>query len=120
MFFVPTQFENARDLAKIGKPVDRGEWGETPPTVDAYDNPQLNEIVFPRGHTAATFLRPQARRRVQLWRHRGSHSGTKYAWLRSIRAPNSILAAISRIGTPEDLKSFQERGECVVKTVRWL
>src|SRR5713101_6126952 len=47
--FRSTQFENARDLAKIGKPVDRGEWGETPPTVDAYDNPQLNEIVFPAG-----------------------------------------------------------------------
>jgi putative endopeptidase len=37
------------DAAKIGKPVDRGEWGMTPPTVNAYYNPQLNEIVFPAG-----------------------------------------------------------------------
>ncbi|MCC7400275.1 MAG: M13 family metallopeptidase [Chitinophagaceae bacterium] len=35
--------------AKIGKPVDRTEWGMTPPTVDAYYNPPMNEIVFPAG-----------------------------------------------------------------------
>lgn len=37
------------DRAQIGKPVDRGRWGMTPPTSDAYYNPQLNEIVFPAG-----------------------------------------------------------------------
>jgi predicted metalloendopeptidase len=37
------------DLGKIGKPVDRGEWEMTPPTVNAYYNPNLNEIVFPAG-----------------------------------------------------------------------
>jgi putative endopeptidase len=37
------------DAAKIGKPVDRAEWGMTPPTVNAYYNPQMNEIVFPAG-----------------------------------------------------------------------
>jgi putative endopeptidase len=37
------------DTAKIGKPVDRGEWGMTPPTVNAYYNPLMNEIVFPAG-----------------------------------------------------------------------
>ena len=36
-------------LAKIGKPVDRTEWGMTPPTVNAYYNPSMNEIVFPAG-----------------------------------------------------------------------
>jgi endothelin-converting enzyme/putative endopeptidase len=44
-----TEFESHRDLAKIGKPVDRGEWGMTPPTVNAYYNPQLNDINFPAG-----------------------------------------------------------------------
>ena len=34
---------------KIGNPVDRGEWGMTPPTVNAYYNPSMNEIVFPAG-----------------------------------------------------------------------
>jgi putative endopeptidase len=42
-------FEMHRDLAKIGKPVDRGEWGMTPPTVNAYYNPQMNDINFPAG-----------------------------------------------------------------------
>jgi putative endopeptidase len=42
-------FEFNRDLAKIGKPVDRGEWGMTPPTVNAYYNPQMNDINFPAG-----------------------------------------------------------------------
>lgn len=36
-------------MAKVGKPVDRTEWGTTPPTVTAYNNPPLNEIVFPAG-----------------------------------------------------------------------
>jgi predicted metalloendopeptidase len=42
-------FEQSKDLAKIGKPVDRGEWGMTPQTVNAYYSPQLNQIVFPAG-----------------------------------------------------------------------
>jgi predicted metalloendopeptidase len=40
-------FEHDRDLAKLGKPVDRSEWGMTPQTVNAYYNPLFNEIVFP-------------------------------------------------------------------------
>jgi putative endopeptidase len=40
-------FEQARNLAKLGKPVDRSEWGMTPQTVNAYYNPAFNEIVFP-------------------------------------------------------------------------
>lgn len=42
-------FEVARQTARIGKPVDRAEWGMTPPTVNAYFNPTMNEIVFPAG-----------------------------------------------------------------------
>ena len=42
-------FESKRELNKIGKPVDRTEWGMTPPTVNAYYNPKMNEIVFPAG-----------------------------------------------------------------------
>jgi putative endopeptidase len=42
-------FESHRQLAKIGKPVDRGEWGMTPPTVNAYYNPAMNDINFPAG-----------------------------------------------------------------------
>ena len=42
-----TTFEYQRQLAKLGKPLDRTEWGMTPQTINAYYNPQLNEIVFP-------------------------------------------------------------------------
>jgi len=42
-------FESRREIARIGKPVDRTEWGMTPETVNAYFNPEQNEIVFPAG-----------------------------------------------------------------------
>ncbi len=41
------RFENERDMAKIGKPVDKDEWFMTPQTVNAYYSPEMNEIVFP-------------------------------------------------------------------------
>ena len=43
------QFESRRDINKIGKPVDHGEWDISAPTVDAYYNPQMNDINFPAG-----------------------------------------------------------------------
>jgi endothelin-converting enzyme/putative endopeptidase len=43
------EFESHRQLNKVGKPVDRGEWGMTPPTVNAYFDPQMNDINFPAG-----------------------------------------------------------------------
>jgi len=53
-------FEVRRDLAKIGKAPDRGEWGMTPPTVNAYYRPSANEIVFPAGMLQPPFFDPQA------------------------------------------------------------
>lgn len=53
-------FEVNRLLKKIGKPVDRDEWGMTPPTVNAYYNPTLNEIVFPAGILQPPFFDPNA------------------------------------------------------------
>jgi endothelin-converting enzyme/putative endopeptidase len=50
------QFEFARDLAKIGKPVDKGEWQMTPPTVNAYYDPQMNNVNFPAGYLQAPFF----------------------------------------------------------------
>jgi putative endopeptidase len=54
------QWASARDWAKIGKPTDRTEWGMTPPTVNAYENPLLNEIVFPAGILQPPFFNPNA------------------------------------------------------------
>jgi putative endopeptidase len=50
------RFELHRQLAKIGKPVDRTEWGMTPPTVNAYYDPSLNEIVLPAGELQPPFF----------------------------------------------------------------
>ena len=45
-----TRYEVRDDLSQIGKPVDRGRWGMTPPTMNAYYNPQMNEVVIPAGY----------------------------------------------------------------------
>jgi len=49
-------FDEARDLAKIGKPVDKGEWQMTPPTVNAYYDPQMNNVNFPAGYLQPPFF----------------------------------------------------------------
>jgi putative endopeptidase len=54
------EFEYDRLLAKLGKPVDRDEWGMTPMTVNAYYNPVLNEIVFPAAILQPPFFDPNA------------------------------------------------------------
>jgi putative endopeptidase len=54
------EFEFRRQLAKIGKPVDRGEWQMTPPTVNAYYDSQLNTINFPAGILQPPFFDKQA------------------------------------------------------------
>jgi putative endopeptidase len=51
---------NNFQMNKIGQPVDRTEWGMTPPTVNAYYNPSMNEIVFPAGILQPPFFNAQA------------------------------------------------------------
>ena len=53
-------FESDYQLAKLGGPVDRNEWGMTPQTVNAYYNPGLNEIVFPAAILQPPFFDPNA------------------------------------------------------------
>nr|WP_304621709.1 M13-type metalloendopeptidase [Rugamonas sp. CCM 8940] len=50
------QFEYNKELNKLGKPIDREEWGMTPQTVNAYYNPEMNEIVFPASILQAPFF----------------------------------------------------------------
>jgi putative endopeptidase len=54
------EFEARRQISKIGKPLDRNEWGMTPPTVNAYYSPPRNEIVFPAGILQTPFFDKQA------------------------------------------------------------
>ena len=54
------EFNNADDIAQINKPVDRARWGMSPPTVNAYYSPTMNEIVFPAGIMQPPFFDPNA------------------------------------------------------------
>lgn len=54
------EWQYSRELAKIGKPVDKTEWGMTPQTVNAYYNPVNNEIVFPAAILQPPFFNPKA------------------------------------------------------------
>ncbi|MFA6262713.1 MAG: M13 family metallopeptidase [Bacteroidia bacterium] len=54
------EFDYARDVAKLGKPIDRDEWGLSPQTVNAYYNPSLNEVVFPAAILQPPFFDAQA------------------------------------------------------------
>lgn len=58
--FRAAEFENKRELAKIGKPVDRSEWITSPATVNAFYDPTMNDINFPAGFLQAPVYDPQA------------------------------------------------------------
>ena len=107
-------FESRRELAKIGRPVDRGEWGMTPPTVNAYYNPLQNEIVFPAGILQPPFFNPHRDDASNYGavgvvmghelthgfddegRQFGPHGNLRDWW------------------TPADAKAFEERTACLV------
>jgi predicted metalloendopeptidase len=108
------EFEYARQLAKIGKPVDRMEWSMTPPTVNAYYSSGMNEIVFPAGILQPPFYNPNADDAVNyggigaVIGHEISHGfddqGSKF----------DGKGNLHEWWTPEDRKNFTERGDCVV------
>ena len=109
------QFEFKRDLNKIGKPVDRAEWGMSPPTVNAYYDPEMNEIVFPAGILQPPFFDPNADDASNYGAmgavigHEMTHGfddeGRKFDAQGNLRD----------WWTPEDEKNFNERAACVEK-----
>jgi len=76
-----SQFEHHRDINKIGKPLDRGEWGMSPPTVNAYYNAQMNDINFPQ---ECCNLRSMTQNwtRLQITAHRWHDRSRVDAWIR--------------------------------------
>ncbi|WP_460581851.1 M13 family metallopeptidase [Hymenobacter arcticus] len=58
--FATAEWRSKDNTSKFGKPIDRGEWGMTPPTVNAYYNSSMNEIVFPAGILQPPFYDPKA------------------------------------------------------------
>lgn len=109
------QFAVKDDLSTINKPVDRGRWGLTPPTSDAYYNPLLNEIVFPAGILQPPAFSLQATDAVNYGAigvvigHEISHGFDDQG------AQFDAQGRLKNWWAPEDLKQFQARGECVVK-----
>lgn len=59
-YFRYYEFDHMEDVAKIGKPVDKADWGMTPQTINAYYSPVRNEIVFPAGILQPPFFDMQA------------------------------------------------------------
>jgi putative endopeptidase len=102
------------DRQQIGKPVDRGRWGMTPPTSDAYYSPMLNEIVFPAG-----ILQPPA---FSLENADAVNYGAigvviGHEISHGFDDEGSQFDAQGRLAnwwTTEDRKRFEERGACVV------
>jgi endothelin-converting enzyme/putative endopeptidase len=101
------------DRTTIGKPVDRGRWGMTPPTSDAYYNPLLNEIVFPAGILQPPAFYVDAIDAVNYGAigvvigHEISHGFDDEG------AQFDAQGRLQNWWTDADLKQFQDRGACV-------
>jgi putative endopeptidase len=108
-----TAFEFHRQLDKIGKPVDREEWGMTPPTINAYYDPQLNTINFPAGILQPPYFDSKMEDPVNYGAigmvigHELTHGfddeGRKFDAQGNLRD----------WWTPEDAKAYEQRGECI-------
>ena len=107
------KFVESDDRALIGKPVDRGRWGMTPPTSDAYYNPLMNEIVFPAGILQPPAFDLNALDAVNYGAigvvigHEISHGFDDQG------AQFDFLGRLRNWWTEADLKNFQARGACV-------
>jgi putative endopeptidase len=108
-------FEQKRILAKIGKPVDRGEWFMSPPMVNAYYEEKLNQMVFPAGILQPPFYDVKAAAYVNLGAigmvvgHELTHGfddeGSQYA----------ANGNLENWWQPEVAKKFEDKTSCVVQ-----
>jgi putative endopeptidase len=107
------EFEFQRRLNKIGQPVDRTEWGMTPPTVNAYNNSSMNEIVFPAGIMQPPFYDPKADDAVNyggmgaVIGHEITHGFDDHG------SQFDGRGNLKNWWSPDDLKNFKERAQCV-------
>jgi len=109
-----TRFEFRRQLNKIGKPVDRSEWEMTPPTINAYYQPQLNSINFPAGILQPPYFDPAMEDAVNygavgmIIGHEITHGfddqGRKFDGKGDLR----------NWWTPEDAKAYEQRDQCII------
>jgi len=110
-----TEFEVRRQLSKIGQPVDRAEWFMTPPTVNAYYDPQQNNINFPAGILQPPFFDNRMDAAVNygaigaVMGHELTHGFDDQG--RQFDAEGNLRDW----WTPEDAKEFEKRAECFIK-----
>jgi predicted metalloendopeptidase len=110
-----TAFENDRELAKIGKPVDKLEWGMSPPTVNAYYNPSMNDINFPAGILQPAFYDPKADLAVN-YGHIGAVIGHELTHGFDDEGKKFDGSGnLSDWWTPADTKNFEAKTGCLVK-----
>jgi putative endopeptidase len=108
------QFEFRRQMNRIGKPLDKGEWEMTPPTVNAYYNPLQNNINFPAGILQPPFYKAGADAAVNYGAagavigHELTHGFDDEG--RQFDAQGNL----KDWWTPDDAKAFDDRAQCVV------
>ena len=109
-----TRFEQRRQLAKIGKPLDRSEWDMTPPTVNAYYNPQMNDINFSAGVLQPPLYDP----RMDAAPNYGDTGGTiGHELTHGFDDEGRQFDAAGNLKdwwTADDARRFKERAQCVV------
>jgi putative endopeptidase len=107
------EFEFQRQLNEVGKPVDRTEWGMTPPTVNAYNRSSMNEIVFPAGILQPPFYDPKADDAVN---YGGMGAVIGHEITHGFDDQGSKFDAKGNLKdwwSADDLKNFKERAQCV-------
>jgi putative endopeptidase len=108
-------FENLRQIHKIGQPVDRGEWGMTPPTINAYYNDSMNDINFPAGILQPPSYDTKATD-AENYGHIGATVGHELT--HGFDDEGRQFDAKGNLAdwwTPEDGKRFDEKADCEVK-----
>lgn len=112
--FRANAFEKRRDLNKIGRPVDRTEWGMSPPTVNAYYNPQINEIVFPAGILQPPYFDADA---DDAYNYGGMGSVIGHEMTHGFDDQGRQFDSTGNLAnwwTDADLKAFNQRAQCVI------
>jgi putative endopeptidase len=108
-------FENKREIEKIGKPVDRGEFGMSPPTVNAYYSSGMNDINFPAGILQPPFY-DQKFTDAENYGHIGGIVGHELTHGFDDEGRQfDGNGNLSDWWTPEDAKKFEEKADCTVK-----
>ena len=108
-----TAFEFKRQLNKVGKPVDRGEWGMTPPTINAYYDPQLNTINFPAGILQPPYFDKDYDAAVN---YGGIGAVIGHEITHGFDDEGRQFDATGNLRdwwTPDDAKAYDERGKCI-------